>query len=114
MFCTKDESLASLDEAAVLGQLREQKPSASSEGSLHWIWLEEKDGIETASLCERIASQVTLLLGKFARFMEILEEKVRPLQRICSKGNHLVEAPQEEEVPLQVQSWLEKSVAFEK
>ncbi len=43
MLCTQDQSHFSHNEAAVLGQLRKQKLSASSEKPSHWNQLEKKE-----------------------------------------------------------------------
>ncbi len=52
----KDKSHSFL-EAAVLGQLRDQKPSALLERSSHGYWLEEEAGDpKLTSLCERSVS----------------------------------------------------------
>ncbi len=68
----QDRNHYSSEEAAVLGQLREQKPSALSERPSLWIWLEEEEGIENASnrnseiasLHEKLVSEEETLITK--------------------------------------------------
>ncbi len=120
MHRTKDRSHFSLEEAAVLGQLRQQKPSASTKESFLWIGLEKEDE-KAPKLAqvrhERIIIQVASLREKFARLMEVQEEEVSPLQRICSQRNRLVETEEEGKVPQfrsKVRSGYAKSVASAK
>ncbi len=83
----KDESYLSSNEAAVLGQLRNQKPSASSERPPHWIWVEEEEGKTNLApvRSERFTSQVTPLQEKFIWenvSSPFISEEVRMLRKI--------------------------------
>ncbi len=51
------QSHYSSEEAAVLGQLRQQKPSASTEESSLWNWMENEKETKFAPVLERIRSQ---------------------------------------------------------
>ncbi len=71
----------SSNEAAVLGQLREQKPSASSENATLWNWVENEESTENESPHERVISKITSLHEKLVSEEEMLImkelEKVR-------------------------------------